>query len=90
MTEQPYSDKAMLALARGLNATGRGIPDPSLRRGAGAMHDREALGLDASVCARTFLDEIATKLRRGLIGTAAPSIQAMLADDLLREFGGES
>jgi len=52
MSGQPYSDAALHASAKATNSA----------EALDAAHDRDALGLDASVCARTFLDEIAEKL----------------------------
>lgn len=52
-----------------------------------AMHDREALGLDASVCARLFLNEIIAYLRQPQ-GMGGDSIRRQgVAAELLREFG---
>lgn len=59
-----------------------------------AMHDREALGLDASVCARTFLNDAEAVLKR-VAGTYAPDSPALYwygeaMEVLWREFGGGS
>lgn len=47
-TGQPYSDRALEAASCQF-----GVP-----QALDAAHDREALGLDASVCAREFLNEM--------------------------------
>jgi hypothetical protein len=67
---QPYSDRA-LANTRGTGPfrnlseeeKATSFREDQARAVLDAAHDREALGLDASVCARTFLNEIVAWLR---------------------------
>lgn len=56
-TGQPYSERARVDAEQARWST---LDSPNEITAAilAAAHDREALGLDASVCARSFLDEI--------------------------------
>jgi hypothetical protein len=82
---QPYSDKALSAAILALEGDAH---HDFAEWALDAAHDREALGLDASVCARTFLNEIVGKLhvRAALDGWDADWV----ADALCREFGDRS
>jgi hypothetical protein len=83
MSAQPYSERAWNA-AVDAKAT---RTKTSLHAAMDAAHDRERLGLDASVCARTFLNEIVESLRshRTWEGKEDP-IATVFAETLLREF----
>lgn len=96
MSGQPYSDKAAEAAK---NATGwPPVPDAEgvverwrderVRAELDAAHDREALGLDASVCARTFLNAIVNWLWASAPGLAAWQREE-IADAVEHEFGDQ-
>jgi hypothetical protein len=103
MSGQPYSDKALTSVKRSLMEVPRHAPSDQVDRlmlerwatnALDAAHDREALGLDASVCARTFLAEIVAKLREW--GNADEGVSDQESWNwtppevyLLREFGDQ-
>jgi hypothetical protein len=62
--------------------------DDSTAEVMAAAHDREALGLDASVCARTFLTEIVEAVVD--CGDVRPRDAGAVAAWLRSEFGDQS
>lgn len=109
MSGQPYSDEALSAGENGalVSAQARGyrgnyLESWALRADAkgalDAAHDREALGLDASVCARTFLAEMRQRFSNEgdrqvsiNIDNANAMHYAMdVLDEWVREFGDGS
>lgn len=101
-TGQPYSDDAAKVAAQRLRDTELWIQDEGLTAQSvatdllDAAHNRERLGLDASVHAASFLATVAAKLR--MMGATVPDpafpeesghvIDA--GDALLREFASEA
>lgn len=80
MSGQPYSDRAREAYLYELVEHVTGDP-------LAAMHDREALGLDASVCARSYRDEIIAVVKRYAVWPDEQNAARWVESILRHEFG---